>query len=109
MVNCERPSMGQVAKACNNMALAIEMMATSEALSLGKKLGLDAKILSKIINMSSGRCWSSEVYNPCPGVMEKVPSSNNYNGGFASELMLKDCGIAINAAKEVQASTPLGS
>jgi len=91
------------------MALAIEMIATSEALSLGKKLGLDPKILTKIINISSGRCWTSEVYNPCPGVMEKVPSSNNYNGGFASELMLKDCGIAIEAAKEVSANVPLGS
>lgn len=69
---------------CNNMALAIEMLATSEAMALGKKAGLDSKILAKIMNMSSGRCWSSEVYNPCPGIVPGVPSSNNYNGGFAS-------------------------
>lgn len=51
------------------MALAIEMIATSEAISLGVKLGIDPKILTNIINASSGRCWSSEVYNPCPGIM----------------------------------------
>lgn len=39
--------------------------------------------------MSSGRCWSSEVYNPVPGVMEGVPSANGYQGGFGSQLMVK--------------------
>lgn len=53
------------------------------------RLGLDPKLLAKILNMSSGRCWSSEVYNPVPGVMEGVPSANNYQGGFGSLLMVK--------------------
>lgn len=52
-------------------------------------LGLDPKLLTKVINMASGRCWSSEVYNPCPGVMENVPSNNNYEGGFGTALMTK--------------------
>jgi 3-hydroxyisobutyrate dehydrogenase len=81
------------------MALAIEMIATSEAMSLGVKLGIDPKILTNIINTSSGRCWSSEVYNPCPGIMENVPSSKGYEGGFACELMLKDLLLAFEAAK----------
>jgi len=50
---------------------------------------LDPKLLAKILNTSSGRCWSSEVYNPCPGVLEGVPSSNNYEGGFGTALMTK--------------------
>ena len=53
------------------------------------RLGLDPKMLAKILNMSSGRCWSSDTYNPCPGVIDGVPSSNNYKGGFGTALMTK--------------------
>ena len=55
------------------------------------RLGLDPKMLAKILNMSTGRSWSSELYNPCPGVLEGVPSSNNYQGGFGTALMTKVC------------------
>ena len=41
--------------------------------------------------MSSGRCWSSELYNPCPGVVEGIPASNDYKGGFGVTLMAKVC------------------
>lgn len=53
------------------------------------RLGLDPKLLAKILNMSSGRCWSSDTYNPVPGVMEGVPSANNYQGGYGTTLMAK--------------------
>lgn len=53
------------------------------------RLGLDPKLLSKVLNMSSGRCWSSDTYNPVPGVMDGVPSANNYQGGFGTTLMAK--------------------
>lgn len=53
------------------------------------RLGLDPKLLAQILNMSSGRCWSSDTYNPVPGVMEGVPSANNYQGGFGTTLMAK--------------------
>lgn len=98
---------GLSAKICNNLLLAISMIGTSEAMNLGVKLGLDKDVLAKLINTSSGQCWSSQTYNPCPGVVANVPSSNEYNGGFASELMTKDLLLALDAAKEVQASTPL--
>ncbi|XP_077866580.1 3-hydroxyisobutyrate dehydrogenase, mitochondrial-like, partial [Saccoglossus kowalevskii] len=77
------------AKICNNMLLGISMIGTSETMNLGMRLGLDPKLLAKILNMSSGRCWSSEVYNPVPGVLDGVPSSNNYQGGFGTALMTK--------------------
>lgn len=54
-------------------------------------------MLAKILNMSSGRCWSSEVYNPVPGVVEGVPSSRGYEGGFGSALMLKVGGVISNS------------
>lgn len=59
------------------------------AFVLTPRLGLDPKLLAQILNMSSGRCWSSDTYNPVPGVMEGVPSGNNYQGGFGTQLMAK--------------------
>ncbi|KAL5508823.1 hypothetical protein EMCRGX_G004075 [Ephydatia muelleri] len=109
IVHCGDSGAGQATKICNNMMLAIEMIGTSEALQLGRSLGLDPKLLTKVINMASGRCWSSEVYNPCPGVMENVPSNNNYEGGFGTALMTKDLGLAMQAASSTRSATPLGA
>ena len=53
------------------------------------RLGLDPKVLAGVVNTSSGRCWSSEVYNPVPGIKEGTPACNNYDGGFAINLMAK--------------------
>ncbi|CAF4112423.1 unnamed protein product [Rotaria sp. Silwood2] len=85
---------GLAAKICNNLLAAI-------------RLGLNKDILAKLINSSSGQCWSSQIYNPCPGVVANVPSSNDYNDGFASELMTKDLLLALDAVKQAKASTPL--
>jgi len=99
---------GQMAKICNNMLLAIMMIGTSEALNLGISNGLDAKVLSEIMNKSSGRNWVLDVYNPMPGVMENVPASRGYTGGFGTDLMLKDLGLAMETAEGAGAATPLG-
>merc|ERR1712039_1157366 len=79
---------------CNNLVLGISMAAVCEGHALGSRLGLDPKVLADILNTSSGRCWSSDTYNPCPGVMEGVPSARGYTGGFACDLMAKDLGSA---------------
>jgi 3-hydroxyisobutyrate dehydrogenase len=100
---------GQVAKVCNNMLLAVLMAGTSEALQLGIDNGLDPKVLSEIMLQSSGRNWTLEVYNPCPGVMENVPSSNDYQGGFMVDLMAKDLGLAMDTCVKSQSATPMGS
>ncbi|MET0543602.1 MAG: 3-hydroxyisobutyrate dehydrogenase [Variovorax sp.] len=99
---------GQTAKICNNMLLGILMIGTSEALALGVANGLDPKVLSEIMRRSSGGNWALEKYNPMPGVMEAAPSSKNYAGGFGTDLMLKDLGLAQENAAAVRASTPLG-
>lgn len=106
--HCGKTGGGQVAKMCNNMALAIQMISVAEALSLGKNFGMENGMLSKIMSVSSSRCWSVDTYNPAPGVMENVPSSRDYEGGFAVELMLKDLRIAIEAAEKSNSSCPLG-
>ncbi|MCX5463326.1 3-hydroxyisobutyrate dehydrogenase [Alcaligenes parafaecalis] len=99
---------GQVAKICNNMLLGILMAGTSEALALGVAHGLDPAVLSTIMARSSGRNWATELYNPWPGVMPDVPASRDYQGGFATGLMLKDLGLAADAAVSQNSATPLG-
>lgn len=100
---------GQVAKACNNMLLSVLMVATSEALQLGVNNGLDASVLSNIMSKSSGSNWTLDVYNPCPGVMENVPASHDYQGGFMVDLMSKDLGLAMDTALKSHSSTPMGA
>lgn len=109
IVHCGETGSGQVAKICNNMLLAIGMIGVAEAMTLGVSLGIDAKVLAGIINTSSGRCWSSEMYNPYPGVMENVPAARGYTGGFGADLMLKDLGLAIDAAKQSRQPVLLGA
>lgn len=99
---------GQVAKICNNMLLGILMAGTSEALALGVASGLDPKVLSDIIAKSSGRNWATELYNPWPGVMDHAPASHDYAGGFGVDLMLKDLGLAAEAAVHARATVALG-
>ena len=99
---------GQVAKLCNNMALGVIMAVTGEALALGAAHGLDAKTLSQMMAVSTGRSWATEVCNPWPGVLENAPASRGYSGGFGNDLMLKDMGLAVEAAIGVGATVPLG-
>jgi 3-hydroxyisobutyrate dehydrogenase len=105
---CGGTGNGQVAKVSNNMLLGISMIATAEAMALGVELGMDPKILASIINTSSGRCWSSDTYNPYPGVLENAPASRGYSGGFGTDLMLKDLGLAVEAAKSIKQPVMLG-
>jgi len=99
---------GQVAKLCNNMALGVIMAVTGEALALGAAHGLDPAVLSQMMAVSTGRSWATEVCNPWPGVLENAPASRGYTGGFGTDLMLKDLGLAAEAAMGVGATIPLG-
>jgi 3-hydroxyisobutyrate dehydrogenase len=99
---------GQVAKLCNNMALAVIMGVTAEAIALGTAHGLDPKVLSQMMAVSTGRSWATEVCNPWPGVLENAPASRGYSGGFGNDLMLKDLGLAVEAAIGSGATIPLG-
>lgn len=109
IVHCGGSGTGQVAKICNNLVLAISMCGVSEAMNLGVQLGMDPAIIASIMNSSSGRCWSSDTYNPVPGVMPNVPASKGYKGGFAVDLMSKDVSLAIAAAHAIKVPLPLGA
>ena len=109
IVHCGEVGTGQVAKVCNNLLLGISMIGVAEAMALGDALGIDTKVLAGIINTSTGRCWSSDTYNPWPGIIETAPSSRGYTGGFGADLMLKDLGLATEAAKQVRQPVLLGA
>uniref|UniRef100_A0A7S3D6Y6 3-hydroxyisobutyrate dehydrogenase n=1 Tax=Palpitomonas bilix TaxID=652834 RepID=A0A7S3D6Y6_9EUKA len=109
IVYCGHNGHGQIAKICNNLILGVTMAGVAEAMNLGTQLGADAKKLAGIINTSSGRCWSSDTYNPCPGVMEGVPSSRGFTGGFACDLMMKDMSLAVTAAYSAESPVPMGA
>lgn len=99
---------GQLAKICNNMLLAIHMIGTCEALALAEKAGLDPQKFYEISSKSTGYNWSLNDYTPAPGIGAASPADNDYQGGFASALMLKDLRLAMAGAQESGATVPLG-
>ena len=99
---------GQAAKICNNMILGATMIVTCEAFVLAQKLGLNAETFFDIASKASGQSWSMTTYTPVPGVGPQTPADNDYEGGFASALMLKDLKLAMEAAQQAGAYTPLG-
>eukprot|EP00942_MAST-04A_sp_MAST-4A-sp1_P004388 g4388.t1 len=109
IVHCGGVGTGEVAKLCNNLVLGISMAGVCEAMNLGLKMGIDKKKLADIMNTSTARCWSSDTYNPCPGVMEGVPASRGYEGGFGSALMQKDLGLVMDAGKTMGTPLPMGA
>ncbi|KAI1656758.1 putative 3-hydroxyisobutyrate dehydrogenase G6G8.5 [Daldinia decipiens] len=108
VLHCGVQGNGLSAKLANNYLLAINNIATAEAMNLGIRWGLDPKTLANIINVSTGKCWPSEVNNPVKGVVEGAPASRDYSGGFGISLMKKDLKLAIVAANEANAKLELG-
>ncbi|HKP78097.1 MAG TPA: 3-hydroxyisobutyrate dehydrogenase [Phenylobacterium sp.] len=100
---------GQAAKICNNMVLGVSMIAVCEAFALAEKLGLEGERFFEIASKSSGQCWSLTSYCPFPGPVPTAPSNRNYEGGFATAMMLKDLKLAQEAAAKAGAATPLGA
>lgn len=99
---------GLSGKLANNYLLALNNIATAEAMNLGMRWGLDPKALAGMINTSTGKCWPSEINNPVPGVIEGAPASRDYEGGFGVALMNKDLRLAIAAGKEFGVPVELG-
>jgi 3-hydroxyisobutyrate dehydrogenase len=87
----------------------LAMPGTAEALAMGVKNGLDPAVLSEIMKQSSGGNWSLNVYNPYPGVMDGVPASRGYQGGFLVDLMCKDLGLAMATADACGSAVPMGA
>ena len=99
---------GQAAKICNNMILGATMAVTCEGFVLAQKLGLDPQVFFDIASQASGQSWSMTTYCPVPGVGPKTPADNNYEGGFAAALMLKDLRLAMEAARQAGVEAEVG-
>jgi 3-hydroxyisobutyrate dehydrogenase len=108
VIHAGGPGAGQAAKIVNNMLLGATMAATCEAFVLAQKLGLDPQTFFDISSKASGQSWSMTSYCPVPGVGPETPADRNYDGGFAAALMLKDLKLAMEAAREAGAYTPMG-
>ena len=107
-VHCGDAGNGQAAKICNNMILGVTMIATCEAFVLADKLGLDRQAMFDVVSTSSGYSWTMNVYCPAPGIGPQSPADNDYQPGFAADLMLKDLRLAQIAAEAADADTPMG-
>ena len=108
IVHCGGAGAGQGVKICNNMVLAVSMIAVGEAFALAEKLGLSHQAVFDVVSTSSGQCWALTSYCPVPGPVPTSPANNNYKPGFATALMVKDLTLAQDAAKASGAATPLG-
>ncbi|MBO0678885.1 3-hydroxyisobutyrate dehydrogenase [Mycolicibacterium sp. S2-37] len=109
VVHCGASGNGQAAKLCNNMVLAVQQIAIGEAFVLAEKLGLPAQSLFDVITGATGNCWSVHTNCPVPGPVPTSPANNDFKPGFATALMNKDLGLAMDAVRSTGSSAPLGS
>jgi len=88
---CGGPGAGLAAKICNNLVLGVQQIVVAEAMLLGQRLGLKPAVLTDVINNSTGACWASSENNPVQGAVpgKSPPCERDFEGGFATSLMLK--------------------
>ena len=109
IIHCGGAGAGQAAKVCNNMVLAVEQIAIGEAFVLAEKLGLSAQSLFDVITGATGNCWAVHTNCPVPGPVPTSPANNDFKPGFATALMNKDLGLAMDAVSSTGARAPLGT
>ena len=109
IIHCGDSGAGQAAKVCNNMVLAVQQIAIGEAFVLAEKLGLSAQSLFDVITGATGNCWAVHTNCPVPGPVPTSPANNEFKPGFATALMNKDLGLAMDAVNSTGSSAPLGT
>jgi 3-hydroxyisobutyrate dehydrogenase len=109
VIHCGAAGAGQAAKVCNNMVLAVQQIAIGEAFLLAEKLGLSAQSLFDVITGATGNCWAVHTNCPVPGPVPTSPANNDFKPGFATALMNKDLGLAMDAVAATRSAAPLGS
>jgi len=93
---------GEAAKLCNNLIAGVAAVAVSEAFRIAEGFGVDPKVLTDVISKSSGNTWVMQQAHPVPGLVPRAASSRDYAPGFMTDLMAKDLGLAVNAARELR-------
>src|SRR5919112_653629 len=109
LVHCGTPGSGQAAKVCNNMVLAVSMIAVSEGFVLGEQLGLSHQALFDVAANATGQCWALTTNCPVPGPVATSPANRGYQPGFATALMAKDLGLAAHALESTGVDARLGA
>jgi 3-hydroxyisobutyrate dehydrogenase len=109
IIHCGAAGAGQAAKVCNNMVLAVQQIAIGEAFVLAEHLGLSAQSLFDVITGATGNCWAVHTNCPVPGPVPTSPANNDFKAGFATALMNKDLGLAMDAVNSTGSAAPLGS
>jgi len=94
-------SAGHTMKCLNNMITAMTFMATTEGLTIGKKLGLDPDVMTEVLNVSTGGSWISQTQ-----IKQRI-TSRKFDDAFKLELMVKDIGIAMRLAIDEFIPVPL--
>jgi 3-hydroxyisobutyrate dehydrogenase len=109
IIHCGASGAGQAAKVCNNMVLAVQQIVIGEAFVLAEKLGLSAQSLFDVITGATGNCWAVHTNCPVPGPVPTSPANHEFAPGFATALMNKDLGLAMDAVSSTGSAAPLGS
>ena len=109
IIHCGSSGAGQAAKLCNNMVLAVQQIAVGEAFVLAERLGLSVQSLFDVITGATGNCWAVHTNCPVPGPVPTSPANNDFKPGFATALMNKDLGLAMDAVNSTGSSAPLGT
>lgn len=108
IVHCGGPGLGQAAKVCNNMILAVSQIVVAEAFVLGERLGLEHQALYDVASNASGQCWALSTNCPVPGPVPTSPANREYQPGFAGALMAKDLGLALQAIEQTSTDARMG-
>ncbi len=94
---------GHAMKSLNNLVTAINFLAVSEGLVIGKRYGLDPAAMVDVLNESTGMSWISRTH-----IKQRV-ISRSFDDPFKLALMLKDVGIAMELARTTAATTPISA
>ncbi|KAF3386208.1 3-hydroxyisobutyrate dehydrogenase [Penicillium rolfsii] len=98
---CGKPGAGLAAKISNNYLSCSILLAVAEAMAIGVRSGVEPKLLHDIIHNSTGQTFMADNVQPVPGVVAHAPSSNNYQLGFKTQMMIKDLSLGVQAGHEV--------
>jgi len=99
----EKPGLAQIAKLANNLLAAAALVVSSEAMAMGVKAGLNARVLIDIINAGSGRNSATQ---------DKFPRAilpGTFDFGFATGLSYKDVRLCVDEAEAMGVPMVVGA
>jgi 2-hydroxy-3-oxopropionate reductase len=90
---------GQIAKACNQIMVAAQMVAMGELLVFARKTGADPLKVLEAIRGGAAQCWTLDVKPPRLFAGNRAP-------GFKASMQAKDLGIVLDTARQYHIPLP---